>query len=101
MILYVLENFESFEVPFSKIASFKATTCLEIVWLCPEKLTCYIFIRRECGTLTIVGQGAYIGLPKAHNGGENGSPANDTITYIVSSSSETEMTLDIEVGGEL
>ena len=66
-----------------------------------EKLTCYIFIRRECGTLTIVGQGAYIGLPKAHNGGENGSPANDTITYIVSSSSETEMTLDIEVGGEL
>ena len=51
------------------------------------------------GTLTIVGQGAYIGLPKVHNGGETGSPANDTITYIVSSSSETEMTLDIEVGG--
>ena len=31
--------FRSFVVPFSKIASFKATTCLEIVWLCPKKLT--------------------------------------------------------------
>ena len=51
------------------------------------------------GTITIVGEGAYIGLPKVHNGGETGSPANNTITYTVSSSSETEMTLDIDVGG--
>ena len=50
------------------------------------------------GALTIVGQGAYIGLPKAHNGGEDGAPVDDTITYIVSSSSETEMTIDIEAG---
>ena len=51
------------------------------------------------GTLTIVGQGAYIGLAKVHNGGETGSPENDTITYTVTSISETEMTLDINVGG--
>ena len=37
-------------------------------------------------------------MAKAHNGGEDGSPADDTITYIVSSSSETEMTIDIEAG---
>ena len=52
----------------------------------------------EAGTLTIVGSGAFLGLPKAHNGGEDGFPANDTITYIVSSSSETNMTVDIEAG---
>ena len=52
----------------------------------------------EAGTLTIVGS-EYLGLPKAHNGGEDGFPANDTITYIVSSSSsETNMTVDIEAG---
>jgi hypothetical protein len=50
------------------------------------------------GNLTITGSGAYLGLAKAHNGGEDGFPANDTITYIVSSSSETEMTIDIEAG---
>ena len=49
-------------------------------------------------SLTISGLGAYLGLAKAHNGGEDGSPADDTITYIVSSSSETEMTIDIEAG---
>ncbi len=53
----------------------------------------------SAGTLTIVGQGAYIGLAKVHNGGETGSPENDTITYTVTSISETEMTLDINVGG--
>lgn len=49
-------------------------------------------------SLTISGLGAYLGLAKAHNGGEDGSPADDTITYIVSLSSETEMTIDIEAG---
>ena len=76
-----------------------------VLWLVTKIGSIKIVLERVklnvSGTLTIVGQGAYIGLPKAHNGGENGSPANDTITYIVSSSSETEMTLDIEVGGEL
>lgn len=48
------------------------------------------------GTLTIVGEGAFIGLPYVHNNGEDGFPVNNTITYIISSSSDTEMNLDIE-----
>ena len=33
------------------------------------------------GSVTIVGKGAYLGLAKAHNTGEDGMPADDTITY--------------------
>jgi len=32
-------------------------------------------------TVTVTGLGAYLGIPKVHNAGEDGSPANDTITY--------------------
>ena len=31
--------------------------------------------------ITVTGLGAYIGLPKAHNGGEDGAPADNTTTY--------------------
>ncbi|MEK9781510.1 MAG: hypothetical protein VW266_01025, partial [Flavobacteriales bacterium] len=35
----------------------------------------------EGGTLTISGAGNFMGLAKVHNSGEDGSPANNTITY--------------------
>jgi hypothetical protein len=53
------------------------------------------------GTITITGKGAYLGLAKPHNGGELTTPADapNSITYIVSSLTETEMTLDLNYGG--
>ena len=53
---------------------------------------------QSSGTLTIVGEGAYIGLPKAHNGGEDGNPANNTITYIVDFVDDNTIIMDIEAG---
>ena len=52
------------------------------------------------GTLTLNGQGAYIGLPKAYNGGELGSPsgAPNSITYEVSFSDNNTMIVDINIG---
>ena len=50
------------------------------------------------GTITIVGEGAYIGLPKAHNGGEDGNPVNDTITYLVEFVDNNTIIVDIEAG---
>ena len=35
----------------------------------------------ESNNLTITGEGVFLGLAKVHNNGENGDPANDTITY--------------------
>jgi hypothetical protein len=35
----------------------------------------------DASTVTIVGDGAHIGLAKVHNTGEDGNPADDTITY--------------------
>lgn len=32
-------------------------------------------------TITVTGLGAFLGVPKVHNAGEDGKPANDTITY--------------------
>tara|TARA_Y100000588_G_scaffold390903_1_gene497756 strand:- start:21024 stop:25397 length:4374 start_codon:yes stop_codon:yes gene_type:complete len=51
------------------------------------------------GTLTLNGVGAYLGLPKAWNGGELGSPdeAPESITYDVTLSG-SNMTLVIETG---
>jgi len=49
-------------------------------------------------TITVTGLGAYIGLSKAHNNGEDGNPADDTITYTVTSITDTNMTLDIQLG---
>ena len=50
------------------------------------------------GILTIVGQGAYVGLPKAHNGGEDGFPVDDTITYMVEFVDDNTIVMDIEAG---
>ena len=52
----------------------------------------------SAGTLTVIGSGAYVGLSKAHNGGEDGLPANNTITYLVDSLDANTMVLDIEAG---
>lgn len=54
------------------------------------------------GTVTLTGKGAYLGIPKAFNGGELANPANapDSITYNISLSDDnTAMTLDISIGG--
>jgi hypothetical protein len=57
----------------------------------------YIY-NEAAGTLTISGSGAYIGLPKAHNGGEDGMPANDAIAYLINLVDDYTMILDIEAG---
>ncbi|RAR72931.1 T9SS type A sorting domain-containing protein [Flavobacterium aciduliphilum] len=51
-------------------------------------------------TITLTGVGAYLGLAKAINGSELTSPANAplSITYKVSSFTNTQLTLDINVG---
>lgn len=56
----------------------------------------------NAGTVTLNGVGAYLGIPKAYNGGELTSPANApaSITYIVVlSENNTVMTVDISIGG--
>ncbi len=53
------------------------------------------------GTVTLNGIGAYLGIPKAYNGGELSDPANApaSITYdITFTDNETVMTLDINIG---
>ena len=53
------------------------------------------------GTLTLSGQGAYIGVPKAYNGGELGAgdTAPDSITYTLTlSNGNTEMDMYLETG---
>ena len=50
------------------------------------------------GNLTITGLGAYLGLPKVHNGGEDGIPVNNTITYSVTMEDSDSITLEIEAG---
>ncbi len=35
----------------------------------------------DSNTITIVGQGAFLGLAKVHNAGEDGAPVDDTIVY--------------------
>ena len=48
-------------------------------------------------TITIIGDGAFLGLAKVTNTNELGDPADDTTTYIVSSITSTNMTLDIQL----
>jgi len=52
-------------------------------------------------TLTIIGKGCFMGLPKPYNGGELTSPANakDTIVYEVDAMTSNTMTLLISIGG--
>jgi putative transposon-encoded protein len=54
-------------------------------------------------TVTINGTGAFLGIPKAYNGGELTAPAGApaSITYEVSLSDDnTEMIVDINIGGD-
>lgn len=54
------------------------------------------------GTVTLNGVGAYLGIPKAYNGGELTNPADapESITYLITlSENDTRMTLDIDIGG--
>jgi putative transposon-encoded protein len=57
----------------------------------------------NAATVTLNGKGAFLGIPKAYNGGEltapSGAPAS--ITYQVSLSEDnTEMIVDIKIGGD-
>jgi len=55
----------------------------------------------NAGTVTLNGTGAYLGIPKAYNGGELTDPAEapESITYIiVFSENNTVMTVDISIG---
>lgn len=49
-------------------------------------------------TLTVEGNGAYIGLAKVRNGGEDGNPVNNQITYDIVSTTNGKMVLSISVG---
>ncbi|WP_340105657.1 fasciclin domain-containing protein [Rhodohalobacter sp. 8-1] len=51
-------------------------------------------------SVTISGEGLFLGLAKVHNDGENGDPANDTITYQYSLS-EDESMLEVTIQGWL
>ena len=55
-------------------------------------------VNQEAGTITIIGPGAYLGLPKVHNTGEDGAPENNTIVYnyVIS---EDGNSLDITISG--
>ncbi len=60
----------------------------------------YTYIESE-GSVTLDGIGAYLGIPKAYNGGELTDPseAPESITYIIAlSENSTVMTLDINIG---
>lgn len=51
----------------------------------------------EGSSVTIVGAGNFLGLAKVHNGGEDGNPANNTITYNYSlSNNNTVMEVTIQ-----
>jgi hypothetical protein len=51
-------------------------------------------------TVTINGSGAYLGLAKVHNTGEDGAPADNTITYnYVLSEDGNSLDLSIEIPG--
>lgn len=55
----------------------------------------------SAGSLTLNGRGSYLGIPKAHNGGELASPdeAPDYVTYIVElQDGGNTMIVDIEAG---
>jgi len=57
----------------------------------------YVY-NETAGTVTITGDGAYLGLPKVHNTAEDGNPVNDTITYLVDLIDANTAIIDIEVG---
>jgi hypothetical protein len=52
----------------------------------------------DASTLTIVGEGAHVGLAKVTNQGEDGVATDDTIVYQVTELTATTMTLDVNFG---
>ena len=50
-------------------------------------------------TITVVGDGAFLGLSKVHNGGEDGNPVDDTITYNIVSVDDNYLVVNIAFGG--
>jgi len=52
-------------------------------------------------TLTIIGKGNFVGIPKPYNGGELAKPADakDTIVYLVTTITANSMILDIQIAG--
>lgn len=50
------------------------------------------------GKITITGEGLYLGMPKVHNEGEDGSPVNDTIIYDYELSNNDEL-LEVTITG--
>jgi len=56
-------------------------------------------VDETAGTITIVGSGAFLGLAKAHNTGEDGAPANNTTVYKYKFSADgNNLDVHIEVG---
>ena len=53
-------------------------------------------VDETAGTITISGEGAYLGLAKVHNTGEDGKPANNTITYKYKLSAD-KSTMDVTI----
>lgn len=53
------------------------------------------------GTVTLNGKGAFLGIPKAYNGGELANPADapDAITYQIELIDENTMIVNIDIGG--
>ena len=49
-------------------------------------------------TVTVVGDGAFLGLAKVHNTGEDGNPVDDTITYNIVSVDENYLVVNINFG---
>ena len=49
-------------------------------------------------TVTVVGDGAFLGLSKVHNGGEDGNPVDDTITYNIVSVDDNYLVVNIQFG---
>ena len=56
--------------------------------------------KTQNSALTITGAGSYLGLPKVHNTGEDGKPANNTITYTYTLSLDNN-TLELTINGWL
>ena len=55
-------------------------------------------VDEAAGTITISGLGAYLGLAKVHNAGEDGAPVNNTITYNYALSADGN-SMDITISG--
>ncbi|SVC68573.1 uncharacterized protein METZ01_LOCUS321427, partial [marine metagenome] len=55
-------------------------------------------VDETAGTITVSGLGAYLGLSKVHNSGEDGSPVDNTITYSYSLSADGN-NMDVTISG--